>query len=104
MQILLCGAKKWTRQGLNLRPKEIMFKLVGINYFRKSKTGYGSPQCGSAMLQAFKDIYLSVVTIGEQVLYHVTPLSDDQAKILALLDFLSGIFAQLANNFSKPAS
>jgi len=56
-----------------------------------------------AMLQVFKDINLSVVSMGEQVLYHVTPLSDVQQKILSLLDFPSDIYTQLVNGFSKPA-
>jgi transposase len=56
-----------------------------------------------AMLQAFKGIYLSVVRLGEQVLYHVTPLSELQAKILSLLDFPTDIFTQLVSGFPKPA-
>jgi transposase len=56
-----------------------------------------------AMLQVFKGIHLSVVSMGEQVLYHVTPLSDVQQKILSLLDFPSDIYTQLVNGFSKPA-
>ena len=57
-----------------------------------------------AMLQAFKGIYLSVVTLGEQVLYHVTPLSEVQGKILSLLNFPVHIYIQLVNNFPKPTS
>jgi transposase len=56
-----------------------------------------------AMLQAFKGIHLSVVSIGEQVLYHVTPLSDVQQKILSLLDFPSDIYTRLVLGFPKPA-
>lgn len=55
-----------------------------------------------AMLQAFKGIYLSVVTLGEQVLFHVSPLSEVQTKILPLLDFSVEIYAQLASGFPKP--
>jgi transposase len=77
-------------------------KLSGI-YAGNPKRATARPTT-EAMLQAFKGVYLSVVTIGEQVLYHVTPLSDVQTKILSLLDFPTGIYAQLANNFSKPLS
>jgi len=56
-----------------------------------------------AMLQAFKGIYLSVVTLGEQVLYHVSPLSEVQTTILSLLDFSAEIYTQLAVGFPKPA-
>ena len=55
-----------------------------------------------AMLRAFKGIYLSVVTLGEQVLYHVSPLSDVQTKILSLLDFSVDIYSQLTGGFPKP--
>jgi len=56
-----------------------------------------------AMLRAFKGIYLSAVTIGEQVLYHVSPLSDVQTKILSLLDFSVDIYSQLTGRFQRPA-
>jgi transposase len=56
-----------------------------------------------AMLQAFKGIHSSVVSIGEQILYHVTPLSDIQQKILSLLDFPSDIYTRLGLEFPKPA-
>ena len=56
-----------------------------------------------AILRAFKGIYLSAVTIREQVLYHVSPLSDVQEKILSLLDFSTNIYSQLTRGFPKPA-
>jgi transposase len=55
-----------------------------------------------AMLQVFKGIHLSVVSIGEQVLFHVTPLSEVQQNILSLLDFSSDIYTRLVNEFPKP--
>jgi transposase len=55
-----------------------------------------------AMLQVFKGIHLSVVSIGEQVLSHVTPLSEVQQKILSLLGFSSDIYTRLVNEFPKP--
>ncbi len=55
-----------------------------------------------AMLQVFKGIHLSVVSIGEQVLFHVTPLSEVQLQILSLVDFSSDIYTRLVNEFPKP--
>jgi transposase len=55
-----------------------------------------------AMLQVFKGIHFSVVSIGEQVLSHVTPLSEVQQKILSLLGFSSDIYTRLVNEFPKP--
>ena len=77
-------------------------KLSGI-YAGNPKRATSHPTT-EAMLQAFKGIYLSVVSIGDHILYHVTPLSDVQTKILSLLDFPTDIYTQLANNFSKPVS
>ena len=54
-----------------------------------------------AMLQVFKGIHLSVVSIGEQVLVHVTQLSEVQQKTLALLDLPADIYTHLATGFSK---
>jgi transposase len=56
-----------------------------------------------AMLQVFKGIHLSVVSIGEQVLFHVTPLSEVQQKILSLFDFSTDIYTRLVYEFPKPA-
>jgi transposase len=55
-----------------------------------------------AMLQVFKGIHLSVISIGEQVLYHVTPLSELQQKSLSLLHFPPDIYTHLVNRYSKP--
>lgn len=55
------------------------------------------------LLIAFKGIYLSVVILGDQVLYHVTPLSVVQEKILSLLNFSAGIYTQLISAFPEPA-
>jgi len=82
------------------RLAELDEKLSGI-YAGNPKRATAHPTT-EAMLQAFKGVYLSVVSIGDQVLYHVTPLSVVQAKILSLLDFPADIYTQLANNFSKP--
>jgi len=86
-----------TRQRL----ADLKEKLPGL-YAGNPKRATDRPTA-EAMLQAFKGIYLSVVTLGEQVLYHVTPLSDVQVKILSLLDFSGDIYTQLISGFPKPA-
>lgn len=75
-------------------------KLAGL-YAGNPKRTTERPTA-EAMLQVFKGIHLSVVSMGEQVLSHVTPLSDVQQKILCLLDFPPDIYTQLVNGFSKP--
>ena len=77
-------------------------KLSGI-YAGNPKRATAHPTA-EALHQVFKGIYLSVVTIGEQILDHVTPLSDGQPKILFLLDFPIDNYTPLPNNFSKPVS
>ena len=55
-----------------------------------------------AMLQGFKDIFLSFVTLGEQTYRHLTPLSELQLKILHLLGFPAGIYTGLADHSANP--
>jgi transposase len=68
-------------------------KLSGL-YAGNPKRATDHPTA-EAMLQAFKGIYLSVVILDDQVLYHVTPFSEVQGKILSLLDFSINIYSQL---------
>ena len=83
------------------RLAELQEKLPGL-YAGNPKRATDRPTT-EIMLEAFKGIYLSVVTLGEQVLYHVTPLSEVQKKILFLLDFPVDIYTQLISGFPKPA-
>jgi transposase len=53
------------------------------------------------LLEAFEHITLTVVTIGEQVHRHLTPLSETQQKILMLLDLSPTIYTQLVANPSN---
>ena len=83
------------------RLAELQEKLPGL-YAGNPKRATNRPTA-EIMLEAFKGIYLSVVMLGEQVLVHVTPLSEVQEKILSLLDFPVDIYTQLISGFLKPA-
>ena len=83
------------------RLADLKEKLPGL-YAGNPKRATDRPTA-EAMLQAFKGIYLSVVTLSDQILYHVTPLSEVQEKILSLLDFPVDIYTQLISGFPKPA-
>ncbi len=48
-----------------------------------------------ALLGAFQGIHLSIVTLGQQLHRHLTPLSAVQQRILSLLDFSSDLYDQL---------
>ena len=54
------------------------------------------------LLEAFQEITLTVVTIGEQVKRHLTPLSPVQQQILTLLDFSSDVYTKLATDSLEP--
>lgn len=82
------------------RLAELKEKLTGL-YAGNPKRATDRPTA-ETLLEAFKGIYLSVVVLGEQVLYHITPLSDVQARILSLLDFPVDIYTQLVSGFQKP--
>lgn len=76
-------------------------KLAGL-YAGNPKRSTNRPTA-EALLTAFKGIYLSTVTIGDQLRHHVTPLSELHVKILSLLDFPLEIYTQLVGEFPGPA-
>jgi transposase len=53
-----------------------------------------------AMLESFRGIDLTLISMGGQMLRHITPLSEVQKKILALLDFPCDIYTRLTTPFS----
>src|SRR5713101_954478 len=55
-----------------------------------------------ALLGAFQGIHLSEVSIGQQLHRHVTPLSEVQQHLIALLDLSPELYDQLCADFSKP--
>jgi transposase len=54
------------------------------------------------LLEAFKNINLSKLTLNYQNLRHLSPLSDLQKKILTLLDFSTDIYDRLVADSLKP--
>jgi len=55
-----------------------------------------------ALLQAFRLIHLSVVTLGQQAHRHLTPLSELQLRILGLLDVSPIIYGRLGAESPQP--
>jgi hypothetical protein len=76
-------------------------KLAGLYAGNPKRTT--SRPTAEALLTAFKGIDLAVVTIGDQLRRHVTPLSQLHKKILSLLDFPADIYSQLVGEFPGPA-
>ena len=85
------------RQGL----AEHQDKLASLYAGNPKRTT--SRSTAEALLTALKGIDLSVVTIGDQLQRHVTPLSELHKKILSLLDFPAEIYSQLVGEFPGPA-
>lgn len=54
------------------------------------------------LLAQFEGLALTIIEQAGQRLYHVTPLSDVQQRILALLDFPQAIYTKLAADSSQP--
>jgi transposase len=75
-------------------------KLAGL-YAGNPKRTTARPTA-EAIQQAFKNIYINVVRIGGQVHRHVTPLSDLQLQILALMGLSPDIYRNLVADFPKP--
>lgn len=75
-------------------------KLAGL-YAGNPKRTTARPTA-EAIQQAFKNIYINVMRIGGQVHRHVTPLSDLQLQILALMGLSPDIYRNLVADFPKP--
>jgi transposase len=75
-------------------------QLAGL-YAGNPKRTTATPRA-ETLLEAFKNIYLNTVSIGEQILLHITPLSELQRKILGLLRLSPEIYSQLAADSPKP--
>jgi transposase len=82
------------------RLAESQKKLAGL-YAGNPKRTIATPRA-ETLLEAYKPIYLTAVTIGEQIHLHVTPLSDLQQKILSLLGFSPDIYTRLTADSPKP--
>ena len=55
-----------------------------------------------AMLQAFKDIFLNFVIVGDQTFRIISPISKLQQKILNLLDLPGNIYDNLSVDSANP--
>ena len=77
-------------------------KVAGL-YAGSPKRATDHPSA-EMLLKAFKYITLSVITIGENTLCHVTPLSNVQTQILSLLNFPEEIYVQLSGEFPPLAA
>ena len=75
-------------------------KLAGL-YAGNPKRATPRPTA-EALLEAFKNITLSVVMLGDQIHCHLTPLSELQKKILLLLNFSPNIYDRLVAESPKP--
>ena len=73
--------------------KALHTRLAGL-YAGNPKRATSRP-AAEALMEAFKNITLSVVTLNQQTYRHLTPLSGLQERILALLDFSTDIYARL---------
>ena len=75
-------------------------KLAGL-YAGNPKRATAFPTA-EALLQAFKDIFLNVAHLSNQVVRFISPLSDLQVRILSLLDLSQDIYLTLAVESSFP--
>jgi transposase len=74
--------------------------LAGVYAGNPTRTT-GRPSA-QLLLEAFQDVTLTIVTIGQQVHRHLTPLSDVQHRILALLDLSVSTYTRLSADPSIP--
>lgn len=104
------GLIRWLSVGLRVltllegvvrrRLRELGEQLTGL-YAGNPKRATARPTAES-LLRAFKGVALSFVTLAGETYRHVTPLSERQRKILALLEFPDTIYTELVVNFANP--
>lgn len=75
-------------------------KLAGL-YAGNPKRATARPTA-ERLLEAFREITLTVIQEPYQSRRHLTPLSEVQQRILALLDFSTDIYARLCLDSAKP--
>jgi transposase len=74
--------------------------LAGI--YKGNPTRASARPTAERCLEAFENITLSMVTIADQVHFHLTPLSDIQLQILSLLNLSRNPYVALLNCLSNP--
>ncbi len=104
------GLIRWLTVGLRVltllegvvrrRLQELGTQLVGL--YAGNPTRATARPTAESLLRAFKGLTLSVVTLAGQTYRHITPLSDVQHKILALLDYPVTIYTALAAHSENP--
>ena len=60
-------------------------------------------QAAESLLKASRLIHLSIVTLGQQAQWQITPLSESQKRILRLLDVSPAIYDRPGAESPKPA-
>jgi hypothetical protein len=76
--------------------KQNQEKLVGL-LAQNPKKGIDNPTT-ERFLNEFDDITLTIVQLPDQIIRHVTPLTDLQTRILELLGLSVDIYTRLADN------
>jgi transposase len=102
IRLLTIGLRVLTLLEFDVRRRlaEWAEELAGL-YAGNPKRTTAHPTAES-LLEAFQEIHLNFVTIGQQVHRHITPLSELQQKILALLEFPVNIYTRLALDSQNP--
>ncbi len=104
------GLIRWLTVGLRVltllegvvrrRLQDLGTQLAGL--YAGNPTRATARPTAESLLRAFKGLTLSVVTLADQTYRHITPLSDVQHKILALLEYPVTIYTALATHSENP--
>lgn len=104
------GLIRWLTVGLRVltllegvvrrRLQELGTQLAGL--YAGNPTRATARPSAESLLRAFKGLALSIVTLANQTYRHMTPLSEVQHKILALLDYPVTIYTELTVNSTNP--
>jgi len=102
VRLLSLGVRLLTLLEFTVRRRlaEEQATLAGV--YAGSPTRATARPSAELLLEAFQHIYLTLVSIGQQTHRHVTPLSDVQHRILALLGLPVAAYARLSAGLSNP--
>src|SRR6266496_2655441 len=102
VRLLSIGLRVLTRLQFSCRQHLADTKATVAGLYAGNPKRTTNRPTAEALLGAFQGVHLSEVSIGQQLHRHVTPLSEVQQHLLALLDLSPKLYDQLCADFSKP--
>lgn len=102
VRLLSLGARLLTLLEFSVQRRLTQEQATLAGVYAGNPTRATARPSAQLLLEAFQHITLTVLTIGQQVHRHLTPLSDIQHRILALLDLPVATYTRLSTDPENP--